>query len=1188
MSMTTRNSRPFAPARPMTHGRQPATERSRPHAAGEPPSGTSGAPVASCAPRALGLLLVSCAAALCLSLGFAGTAHAMTTLDVSQGDIYLSLSGAVVRDESGNEISRSNDFDGYRIIGSTDKYGIEVMWGSRGTPITLAGVNIDFTKTSSPNKAPLYIGPNTSADLTLEGENALTARYIHAAIEVPKGAAVSIQGPGKLTAHSRDYGAGVGGADAGDCGKVVISGGVVEASSGGHVAGSPGAGIGGGRGGAGGEVVISGGTVHAKGNNGAQGIGGGAQSASKGSFTTTDNGVRGNAVIFASSIGDTSYKTDASTQGVVFEGDSGTVYGNPILTDSFDIPQNATLSIASGRKIALGKDIKVGVQGKLVNDGELALNENATADIQGAIVNGGELALQENAIADVQGTIANDGAITGTGKLAIANKGAATGAGSLGADVQFSVPVSASMISVDSSRQTAEPPVSLSLWGRTFDPKAYTTAYTMQGATTGTVEVAGSNTEAARATLTGSVSRTFFTGAKEGALINTAPLMFQEAGGAKQYSVDGGSSWKDYAGTFYVFGSSTETAANAIEVQSGTHDISLVGVNISSSSNPPLSVAAGATANLALEEGTTNILENTSPAAFTSAGLSCAGAVTVKGKGSLDSAAKASSLTNSSPGIYVPEGGSLAIESGHVSATGSSGAGIGTGSNSSTPVGTISISGGEVTAQGNDGGAGIGRGAITTHLASAPFGSITISGGDVKAYCGDSYYGGGDGIGNGNGSNGSGSIALSGGTVLAVGGKWTGEKGNAAFGFSGQMGVSPAEGTAIEASLGDDEGSLAEMAGSPFLSKAGGHSIAADKRVFSGSTVPAYGVAVKSGTAKHASGDAIAQAAEGQVVTVVADAPPTSKQFKEWSGAEGLSFVEGTSATSSTAKFAMPAKAVSLTATYGDIPSNLTGITAPAAVTGIDAGTPLDDIPLPSTVTIATTQGDKLADVSWDRTSADPPYDPDATAAQTFTITGAVTLPDGVTNADSLALSTTVSVTVDAPKPPEPVVYSITEGANAQWTKGSKDGLRLVADGSFDKFAGLLLDGQPVDHGSYTAQSGSTVVVLKAAYLQTLVEGNHALRIAYNDGYAETALTVKAAPGEERPVDPDKPTQPADPEKPGTPSGKGGGDAPAGANEPAALAPTGDAALPAPTLALAAAAALGVLAAARRRARRRP
>jgi|GEM_PF-5720884 len=59
--------------------------------------------------------------------------------------------------------------------------------------------------------------------------------------------------------------------------------------------------------------------------------------------------------------------------------------------------------------------------------------------------------------------------------------------------------------------------------------------------------------------------------------------------------------------------------------------------------------------------------------------------------------------------------------------------------------------------------------------------------------------------------------------------------------------------------------------------------------------------------------------AEGTTVTITAGAPPSGQRFKRWSFQPAVSFVGSTSETSSTAKFAMPAQAVTATAEYEDI-----------------------------------------------------------------------------------------------------------------------------------------------------------------------------------------------------------------------------------------------------------------------------
>ena len=76
---------------------------------------------------------------------------------------------------------------------------------------------------------------------------------------------------------------------------------------------------------------------------------------------------------------------------------------------------------------------------------------------------------------------------------------------------------------------------------------------------------------------------------------------------------------------------------------------------------------------------------------------------------------------------------------------------------------------------------------------------------------------------------------------------------------------------------------------------------------------PTYTLTVENGTG---SGDY----AEGASVKITANDPETGKVFKEWTGTDGLTFTSG-SATTATATFTMPANAVTVTATYEDIPA---------------------------------------------------------------------------------------------------------------------------------------------------------------------------------------------------------------------------------------------------------------------------
>ena len=181
------------------------------------------------------------------------------------------------------------------------------------------------------------------------------------------GGTVTIHG-GTVTAKGGDLGAGIGGGSGnkgGDGGTVTITGGTVTAQ------GDLGAGIGGGSSptkGAGGTVTITGGTVTATSKDGA-GIGSGYVNNSlgnAGTFSTSANGTNGNAVIFASGKDGEAIQADDDTtgwRGVIFQGDSGLVYGTPVTpTEDFTIPSGKTLTIASGQTLNIPEGVTLTVE----------------------------------------------------------------------------------------------------------------------------------------------------------------------------------------------------------------------------------------------------------------------------------------------------------------------------------------------------------------------------------------------------------------------------------------------------------------------------------------------------------------------------------------------------------------------------------------------------------------------------------------------------------------------------------------------------------------------------------------------------------------------------------------------------------------------------------------------------------
>ena len=102
----------------------------------------------------------------------------------------------------------------------------------------------------------------------------------------------------------------------------------------------------------------------------------------------------------------------------------------------------------------------------------------------------------------------------------------------------------------------------------------------------------------------------------------------------------------------------------------------------------------------------------------------------------------------------------------------------------------------------------------------------------------------------------------------------------------------------------------------------------------------------------------------------------------------------------------------------------------------------------------------------------------------------------------------------EAPKAP---AYTITKGDAAKWTLKSTKTLSFTADGDFDKFVGVSVDGKRISDSNYAAKKGSTVITLKSAYLNTLKAGNHTIAIHFEDGKAEGSFTVLAASSDGNP-----------------------------------------------------------------------
>lgn len=97
--------------------------------------------------------------------------------------------------------------------------------------------------------------------------------------------------------------------------------------------------------------------------------------------------------------------------------------------------------------------------------------------------------------------------------------------------------------------------------------------------------------------------------------------------------------------------------------------------------------------------------------------------------------------------------------------------------------------------------------------------------------------------------------------------------------------------------------------------------------------------------------------------------------------------------------------------------ATITKIQQPAAVSGLPNGTEksASSLNLPSAVVIETTAGNMKAAVSWNVKGSS--YRQSATEEQNFTVSGTITLPDGVDNDNNLNLTTSIDVNVKAYSP---------------------------------------------------------------------------------------------------------------------------------------------------------------------------
>lgn len=90
--------------------------------------------------------------------------------------------------------------------------------------------------------------------------------------------------------------------------------------------------------------------------------------------------------------------------------------------------------------------------------------------------------------------------------------------------------------------------------------------------------------------------------------------------------------------------------------------------------------------------------------------------------------------------------------------------------------------------------------------------------------------------------------------------------------------------------------------------------------------------------------------------------------------------------------------------------------------------------------------------------------------------------------------------------------YEFTKGNNSKWIRGSNKPLNFTIkfnrddaqNGTFEKFQGIEIDGQPVDEDNYEKTPGSVNIKLNAEYLEGLENGSHTMKALFNDDMSVT------------------------------------------------------------------------------------
>ncbi|MDD6919976.1 MAG: InlB B-repeat-containing protein [Eubacteriales bacterium] len=95
-----------------------------------------------------------------------------------------------------------------------------------------------------------------------------------------------------------------------------------------------------------------------------------------------------------------------------------------------------------------------------------------------------------------------------------------------------------------------------------------------------------------------------------------------------------------------------------------------------------------------------------------------------------------------------------------------------------------------------------------------------------------------------------------------------------------------------------------------------------------------------------------------------------------------------------------------------------------------------------------------------------------------------------------------------AEKPIAPVAYKIIKGANQKWMKDSESPFEIVSNAPYAELKRVLIDNNVVLRENYEALEGSTKIIFKKSFMQTLSVGKHSVKIESLNGEANAEFMV--------------------------------------------------------------------------------